>query len=313
MTKDNHLRGILFLLGSGLVFTILDSLAKETSTLIPVLQVAWGRYVFHVVFLPFYAGRPASGPAWAAKRWSRMFATKHPWLQIARSLLLLAATLFFFGAVSYVPLAEAQAVAFIEPLLITGIAHFFLGERVGIRRWLAIGVGFLGVMIVIRPGFGMLHWGMLLSLGSAGCGSIYATLTRIVSRDDAAGASLAYAGLAGFVGLSLLMPFVWQPASSQVWMLFFALGISGGLGHYLMIKAFGVAPGGTLAPFIYVQMLWMVIVGWLWFRDWPAVTTWIGIALIVGSGLYALHRERIRALERARISSVPKALRRVME
>jgi drug/metabolite transporter (DMT)-like permease len=303
LNKDNHLRGILFLLGSGIVFTILDSLAKETSLFIPVLQVAWGRYVFHVVFLPLYAERPTGVAFWSAPRWTRMFATKHPWLQIARSLLLLGATLFFFGAVSYVPLAEAQAVAFIEPLLITGIAHFFLNERVGIRRWLAIMVGFIGVLVVIRPGFGMMHWGMLLSLGSAGCGSIYATLTRIVSRDDSAGTSLAYAGLAGFVGLSLVMPFVWQPVSSHVWMLFFALGISGGLGHYLMIKAFGAAPGGTLAPFIYVQMLWMVIIGWLWFRDWPAVTTWIGIALIVGSGLYALHRERIRARERARIST----------
>jgi drug/metabolite transporter (DMT)-like permease len=303
MNKDNHLRGILFLLGSGIVFTILDSLAKEASLFIAVLQVAWGRYVFHVVFLPLYAERPTGVAFWSAPRWTRMFATKHPWLQIARSLLLLGATRFFFGAVSYVPLAEAQAVAFIEPLLITAIAHFFLNERVGIRRWLAIMVGFVGVLVVIRPGFGMMHWGMLLSLGSAGCGSIYATLTRIVSRDDSAGTSLAYAGLAGFVGLSLVMPFVWQPVSSHVWMLFFALGISGGLGHYLMIKAFGAAPGGTLAPFIYVQMLWMVIIGFLWFRDWPAVTTWIGVALIVGSGLYALHRERIRSRERARIST----------
>jgi drug/metabolite transporter (DMT)-like permease len=287
VTKDNHLRGILFLLGSGIVFTILDSLAKETSTFIPVLQVAWGRYVFHVVFLPFYAERPVG----------------HIWLQLARSLLLLGATLFFFGAVSYVPLAEAQAVAFIEPLLITAIAHFFLAERVGVRRWLAIAVGFVGVLVVIRPGFGMMHWGMLLSLGSAGCGSIYATLTRIVSRNDSAGTSLAYSGIAGFVGLTLAMPFIWEPASGTVWILFFALGISGGLGHYLMIKAFAAAPGGTLAPFIYVQMLWMVIIGFIWFRDWPAITTWIGIALIVGSGLYALHRERIRARERARIST----------
>src|SRR5262245_59452421 len=144
VTKDNHLRGILFLLGSGMVFTILDSLAKEASYVIPVLQVAWGRYVFHVVFLPFYAERSAGEPVWSARRWARMFATKHPWLQVMRSLLLLAATLFFFGAVSYVPLAEAQAVAFIEPLLITAIAHFFLGERVGIRRWLAITVAFIG-------------------------------------------------------------------------------------------------------------------------------------------------------------------------
>ncbi|HEY3149468.1 MAG TPA: DMT family transporter [Dongiaceae bacterium] len=303
MTKDNHLRGILFLLGSGIVFTILDSLAKETSLFIPVLQVAWGRYVFHVVFLPFYAERPNGAPLWSATRWMRMFATRHPWLQIARSFLLLGATLFFFGAVSYVPLAEAQAVAFIEPLLISGIAHFFLNERVGFRRWVAIAVGFIGVVVVIHPGFGTLHWGMLLSLGSAACGSIYGTLTRIVSRNDSAGTSLAYAGLAGFVGLTLLMPFTWQPTSPHVWMLFFLLGISGGLGHYFVIKAFGYAPGGTLAPFIYMQMLWMVVVGFAWFGDWPALTTWIGIALIVGSGLYALHRERVRARERAQISS----------
>ena len=303
MRSDNHLRGILFLLGSGIVFTILDSLAKETSYLIPVLQVAWGRYVFHVVFLPLYAERPTGSAFWSRTRWTRMFVTKHPWLQIMRSLLLLGATLFFFGAVSYVPLAEAQAVAFIEPLLITGIAHFFLAEKVGVRRWLAIAVGFIGVLVVIRPGFGMMHWGMLLSLGSAGCGSIYATLTRIVSRKDSAGTSLAYSGIAGFIGLTLAMPFVWEPASGTVWILFFALGISGGLGHYLMIKAFEAAPGGTLAPFIYVQMLWMVIIGFIWFGDWPAITTWVGIGLIVGSGLYALHRERIRACERARISA----------
>ena len=303
MNKDNHLQGILFLLGSGIVFTILDSLAKETSNFIPVLQVAWGRYVFHIVFLPFYAERPAGQPIWSATRWMRMFATRHLWLQLARSLLLLGATLFFFGAVSYVPLAEAQAVAFIEPLLITAIAHFFLAEKVGVRRWLAIVVGFIGVLVVIRPGFGMMHWGMLLSLGSAACGSVYVILTRVVSRDDSAGTSLAYSGIAGFVGLSLLMPFVWQPATLHVWVLFLLLGISGGLGHYFVIKAFEAAPGGTLAPFIYVQMLWMVIVGFIWFQDWPAVTTWIGIALIVGSGLYALHRERIRAREKARISA----------
>src|SRR5690242_2646530 len=292
------------MLASGIVFTGLDSLAKETSLFIPVLQVAWGRYVFHVVFLPFYAERPVGAPLWSAARWTRMFATKHLWLQLTRSLLLLGGTLFFFGAVSYVPLAEAQAVAFIEPLLITAIAHFFLNERVGIRRWLAIAVGFIGVMIVIRPGFGMMHWGMLLSLGSAGCGSIYATLTRIVSRDDSASTSLAYSGMAGFIGLTLMMPFVWQPATGHVWILFFALGLSGGLGHYLMIKAHEAAPGGTLAPFIYVQILWIVIAGFLWFHDWPAVTTWIGIVLIVGSGLYALHRERIRAREKARISTL---------
>jgi len=299
---EKTLRGILFLLGSGLVFTFLDSLAKETALVLPVLQVAWGRYVFHFLFLPFYGERPFARASWSAAGWRRIFATKHPWLQIIRSLLLLGATLFFFAAVHFVPLADAAAVAFLEPLLITALAHVFLKERVGPRRWAAVIVGLVGVLVVIRPGFGMAHWGVLLALGSAACGSVYSTLTRVVSRDDAASTSLAYAGIAGVIGLSLVMPFVWQPVDGLLWLMFFGLGISGGLGHFLMIKAFGAAPGGTLAPFIYVQILWIVIVGWLWFGDWPVPTTWIGIALIVGSGLYALHRERVRARERSRIS-----------
>jgi drug/metabolite transporter (DMT)-like permease len=299
---ENILRGILFLLGSGVVFTLLDSLAKETALILPILQVAWGRYVFHFLFLPFYGPRPFARSSWSAAGWIRIFVTKHPVLQVIRSLLLLGATLFFFGAVHYVPLADAAAVAFLEPLLITALAHVFLKERVGPRRWAAVIVGLIGVLVVIRPGFGMAHWGVLLALGSAVFGSIYSTLTRVVSRDDSASTSLAYAGLAGVVGLSLVMPFVWQPADSFIWMMFLAMGISGGLGHFLMIKAFTVAPGGTLAPFIYVQILWIVIAGWFWFGDWPAPSTWIGIALIVGSGLYALHRERVRARERTRVS-----------
>lgn len=296
---ETTLRGILYLLGSGIIFTILDSLAKETALIIPVLQVAWGRYVFHFMFLPLYGPRPLARRSWSPGGWRRMFATRHPWLQLIRSLLLLGATLFFFGAVHYVPLADAAAVAFLEPLLITALAHFFLGEKVGLRRWVAVAIGLLGVLVVIRPGFGMAHWGVLLSLGSAACGAVYATLTRIVSRADSAATSLAYAGLAGVVGLSLAMPFVWQPVDGLVWLMFLGLGITGGLGHFFMIKAFALAPGGTLAPFIYVQILWIVLVGWLWFGDWPVTSTWIGIALIVGSGLYALHRERVRARERA--------------
>ncbi len=300
---ENLLRGILFLLGSGVVFTFLDALAKETALVLPVLQVAWGRYVFHFLFLPFYGERPFARASWSAQGWIGIFATRHPWLQIIRSLLLLGATLFFFGAVHYVPLADAAAVAFLEPLLITALAHLFMKEKVGPRRWAAVIVGLIGVMVVIRPGFGMAHWGVLLALGSAACGSVYATLTRVVSRADSASTSLAYSGLAGVVGLSLVMPFVWQPVDGLLWLMFFGLGISGGLGHFLMIKAFALAPGGTLAPFIYVQILWIVVVGWLWFDDWPTASTWIGIALIVGSGLYALHRERVRARERARIST----------
>ena len=153
---------------------------------------------------------------------------------------------------------------------------------VGSRSPFAFG----GVIVVVRPGFGTMHSGMLLSLGSAACGSVYVTLTRVVSRGDSAGVSLAYAGRAGFIGLSVVMPFVWQPASALVWILFFGLSICRGLSHYLLIQAFEVTPRGTPAPFVYVQIAVdddrRLACGLATGRWSPA---WIGLVLIVGSGL----------------------------
>ncbi|HWA50370.1 MAG TPA: DMT family transporter, partial [Dongiaceae bacterium] len=194
------------------------------------------------------------------------------------------------------------AVAFLEPLLIMALAHVFLKEHVGPRRWIAVAVGLAGVLVVIRPGFGMIHWGILLAALTAICASAYVILTRVCARYDSAATSLAYSSLAGVVGLSIVMPFVWQPVDHLHWLMFLGLGVAGGYGHFLVIQALGLAPGGTLAPFIYVQILWVVAVGWLWFGDWPIWSTWAGIALICGSGLYSLHRERVRAREQAQSS-----------
>ena len=152
-----------------------------------MLQVAWGRYVFHFVFLPLYGGSAFARAIWSASGWTRMFATQasvaadRPFVAAARRHLVL----FRRGALRAA--GRGAAVAFLEPLLITALAHFFLNEQVGVRRWMAVSVGFIGVMVVVRPGFGMAHWGMLLSLGSAGCGSVYVILTRVVSRDDFGG------------------------------------------------------------------------------------------------------------------------------
>lgn len=299
---DSIYRGILLLLGSGVVFTFADAFAKEAALTLPVLQVAWGRYVFHFVMLPAFGESPFARASWSISGWARILRTRHLALQLTRSLLLLAVTVTYFGAIHYVPLADAAAVAFLEPLLITALAHAFLKEKVGPRRWIAVVVGLIGVIVVIRPGFGMAHWGILLALLTAVCAATYVILTRICSRHDSAATSLAYSSLAGVTLLTLVMPFVWQPAGYQHWLLFAGLGLAGGYGHFLVIKAFGKAPGSTLAPFLYVQMLWIVAIGWFWFGDWPTAATWIGIALIVGSGLYALHRERIRTRALSRIS-----------
>jgi drug/metabolite transporter (DMT)-like permease len=181
------------------------------------------------------------------------------------------------------------------------LAHVFLKDRVGPRRWVAVAIGLVGVIVVIRPGFGMAHWGILLAVLTAICAAAYVVLTNVCSRYDSAATSLAYSSLAGVIGLSIAMPFVWQPTDYVHWLMFLGLGLAGGYGHFLVIKAFATVPGSTLAPFLYVQMLWIVAAGWFWFGDWPIWSTWAGIGLIVGSGLYSLHRERVRSRQRARI------------
>lgn len=296
---DSILRGILLLLWSGVVFTFADSLAKAATLTLPVLQVAWGRYIFHFAFLPAFGEQPFARGSWSIYGWARLLRTRHLGLQIIRSVLLLAVTVSYFGAIHYVPLADAAAVAFLEPLLIMALAHIFLKEHVGPRRWIAVAIGLAGVIVVIRPGFGMIHWGILLAVLTAICAAAYVVLTRVCSRHDSAATSLAYSSLAGVIGLSVVLPFVWQPADYVHWLMFIGLGVAGGYGHLLVIKAFALAPGGTLAPFIYVQMLWIVAVGWFWFGDWPIWSTWVGIGLICGSGLYSLHRERVRARQRS--------------
>jgi drug/metabolite transporter (DMT)-like permease len=297
---DSILRGILLLTGSGIVFTFADSLAKAAAMTLPILQVAWGRYIFHFIFLPAFGEQPFARASWSLYGWARLLRTRHLGLQIVRSVLLLVVTLSYFGAIHYVPLAYAAAVAFLEPLLIMALAHIFLKEHVGPRRWIAVAIGLAGVIVVIRPGFGMIHWGILLAVLTAICAAAYVVLTRVCSRYDSAATSLAYSSLAGVIGLSIVAPFVWQPVDCLHWLMFIGLGVAGGYGHLLVIQAFALAPGGTLAPFIYVQMLWIVAIGWFWFGDWPIWSTWAGITLICGSGLYSLHRERVRARQRNR-------------
>lgn len=299
---DSVLRAILLLLGSGFIFTFADALAKEAALVLPILQVSWGRYIFHFVFLPAFGDRPFARASWSLAGWRRILRTRRLGLQVTRSLLLLVVTVSYFGAIHYVPLADAAAVAFLEPLLIMALAHVFLKERVGPRRWIAVVVGLAGVIVVIRPGFGMAHWGILLAALTAICAAAYVILTRVCAEYDSTATSLAYSSLAGVIGLSLVMPFVWQPAEPVHWLMFLGLGVAGGYGHLLVIKAFAKVPGSTLAPFLYVQMLWIVAMGWFWFGDWPVWSTWAGIGLICGSGLYSLHRERVRAREATRNS-----------
>jgi drug/metabolite transporter (DMT)-like permease len=287
---DRPLGGILFIIGAGIVFTVMNALAKELSQTLPVLMIGWGRYSFHLVFVLFYVGITL-GPA----GWARVLVSRRPMLQAFRSVLMLGATLSFFLAVKYVPLAGATAVNFIEPLVITILSFLLLKEQVGPRRWAAVIVGFVGVLIVVRPGFGMAHPAILAPIFGATCGALYSTFTRAVSTFDRPITSLAYSGIFGCLALSLAMPFVWQQPSGRDWLMLIGIGLSGGMAHLLVIRAFSAAPASLVAPFVYVQLLWTIAMDFWWFGNWPQSTTWAGASLIIATGIYIAHRERLRA------------------
>ncbi|TDQ82345.1 drug/metabolite transporter (DMT)-like permease [Dongia mobilis] len=304
LAADRPLYGILCLIGAGMIFSVFNAIVKHLGQELPVLEVAWGRYVFHLVFALGYAAIAArmtglGSPLTWSQRWGNSLRSRRPGLQFLRSLLMLATTLLFFLALTYIDLATATAIAFVEPMVITILSFLILKETVGLRRWSAVIIGFVGVLIVVRPGFGMAHAAVLLPVLSASCGAGYNVLTRIAARHDGNATSLFYSALVGCVVLSACMPFVWQAPSWDQWLLLGAIGVTGGAAHTLVIRAFSFASASIVAPFIYVQLLWAMAIGYVWFDSWPILTTWIGAGIIIATGIYTAHRERVRARQKA--------------
>ena len=279
---QNVRRGILLMISAIFLFGIMDTVVKVLTQDYEVLQVVWARFTFHaLIFLVVFSGM----------RMRDLFATRRPGLQIARSFLLMIATMFFFTALSHLPLADAISIGFVSPLLVTAFAIPILGEKVGIRRWAAILVGFAGVLVIIRPGLGVMHWAAVLPLGMATCFAMYQILTRIAGRTEDARTSQVWASAVGVVVLSCIAPFVWTPPTLAGWALMAAAGLCGGLGHYILIKAYEIAPASILSPFVYTQLIWMIIAGYIIFGDFPDVWTLTGGMIVIASGLYIFHRE----------------------
>lgn len=275
-------RGILLMLTAILLFGGMDTIVKILTQDYPVTQVVWARFAFHaVIFLLVFSGaRPVT-----------LFATRRPFLQAARSILLMTATMFFFTALHYLPLADAISIGFVSPLLVTSFAIPILGEKVGLRRWMAILVGFAGMLIIIRPGMGVMHWAAVLPLGMATCFAMYQILTRIAGRSEDARTSQLWSPVAGLLVMSAIMPFVWVPPTVGGWALMAAVGLCGGVGHFLLIKAYEVAPASILSPFVYSQLIYMTIAGYVIFGDFPDGYTLTGGLILIASGLYIFHRE----------------------
>jgi drug/metabolite transporter (DMT)-like permease len=277
----SHRSGIAYIVSALAVLIILDACGKFAVQRFPVTLTVWSRYVGHVIAVVVCAYPILRG---------NLFRTANPKLQIARGLLLATMTMFYFSAMKTLPLAHATAIMFITPALITLWAKFFLHETVSLAGWLAVAVGFVGVLIVCRPSGGLDGQGVVYALLGALANSVYQTLTRRAASGnagvtiDAPATQLFYAGLAGAVVLTATMP-AWYVAPAvnidfAHWFALIALGIIGAVGHFLLTKAFQAAPAATLAPWMYVQILFSIAVGWAIFGDRPDAIALIGMAFI---------------------------------
>ena len=276
--------GILFILTTSVMFALLDTGVKYVGQFYPVLQIAWARYVFQMAMVPLVIGRTRPRDILRARR---------PGLQVTRSLLMVGATLSFFTAVRYMPVAEASAIGMISPLLVTALAIPLLGERVGRRRWMAVLCGLIGALVIIRPGFGTLSWAALLPVVTAVCYALYQITTRMLAEIDPPITTFFYSGAVGVVVLSFAVPFSWQTPTLDGWAMMISLGLLAGGGHYCVIQALRRAPASVLAPFGFVQLVWVTILGYLVFGDFPDNLTLLGAAIVVGSGGYVFYRENV--------------------
>lgn len=266
-------------------FCFLDVIAKWLTPRIGTLEVTWARYVASVACVSLVLN------PWTAPGISR---TSRPWLQFWRSLALFGSTMFNFLALAHLQLAETMSIMFLAPLVVALAAGPLMGEWVGPRRLAAIGVGFLGILVMVRPGFGGMHWAAIFSFTSVFCNAAYVLLTRALAAHDSSNTTMFYSGFAGVILLTPVMPFVWTwPASWQIWALMGLIGACGALGHWFFILAFRRAPAPVLAPYGYAQIILMVLLGYIVFGDVPDRWTIAGSLIVIASGLYLLHRERV--------------------
>jgi drug/metabolite transporter (DMT)-like permease len=283
---DRPLRGILMIICSTAFLASSDAMAKYLSrTGMPSVEIAWIRFlVFVLILLPIVLA-PASGNPMRSAR---------PMLQVFRGLGLLCSSIFFILALGYLPIAEATATGFVSPLFVTGLSVIFLAEKVGLRRWTATIAGLLGVLIIIRPGTAAFQPATMLPIISSLGWATALVLTRKISGADRPITTMAFSAITGFLVLSVFVPFSWiAPSWTQI-ALGVGIGVAATVGHWIVVLAFRYADASVLAPFSYVQLVWVTLLGFFVFGEVPDVVTFIGAAIIIASGVYTAHRERVR-------------------
>ena len=278
------MKAITFNLLAWVMLPIMDGFAKYLSADLPVLQITWARYFFTVAFiLPIMFFFFRKNLVWTDK----------PKLQLIRGLILLTANVCFFYSISIISLAKALTLAFIAPLIVTAFSPIFLGEKVGFRRWSAVIIGFIGSMVVIRPGFVEINLASLAALGTGVMYGFYLIITRKLSSSDNPLLTLLLTGVIGAIIISFVMPFVWIKPTLNQWSMMAAIGIFACVGHLFIILSLKYADASKLAPFSYFEIVTNIIIGYYFFSDFPDKWTFLGLFIIILSGIYISRRENI--------------------
>jgi drug/metabolite transporter (DMT)-like permease len=276
------MKAIIFSLLGWMFLPVMDGFAKYLSADLPILQITWARYFFTVAFtLPIMFFFFNKQLVWSDK----------PKLQILRGLILLSANICFFYAISVISLAKALTLAFIAPLIVTAFSPLLLGEKVGLRRWTAVIIGFTGSLIVIRPGFVEINLASLSALGTGFLYGFYLIITRKLSTSDNPLLTLLITGAVGAVLVSLVIPFYWVKPTFNQWSLMAGIGIFACIGHIFLILSLKFADASKLAPLGYTEIIPNVIIGYYFFNELPDNWTYLGLFIIILSGLYISWRQ----------------------
>ena len=283
LSSADYARGLLFLLAAVLGFGLIDATAKYLTGTLPAPQVVWARFSFHllVALIFWLLGRGAAKPE--MRRLPQ---------QIACSLFLFGASFLFYSALSHLPLAETTAVYYVSPVILTALSALLLREHVGPRRWIAVGAGFIGVLIIVRPGGAVFHWAALLAVGAAFCFPLYQITVRSISREVSPASAMFFAPLVGALVMSVVVPFGWVVPGAGEWALMIAIGILGYFSQFLLFRALQHVPASVTAPYGYLDVVLAAIFGYALFGAFPDGLTILGIGIVVAAGLYIFYRER---------------------
>ena len=277
------MKAIFYNLLAWAILPFMDAIAKYLSSDLSFLQITWARYFFTVFFsLPFMFFFFRKKLIW----------TTQPMLQFLRGLLLFFANILFFYSISIISMAKALTLAFVAPLITTALSPIVLNEKVGFKRWSAVIVGFIGSLIVIRPGFIDLNLATFAGLGTGFFYGIYLIVTRKLHTSDNPLLTLLLTGVVGLTIGSIIVPFVWINLTLTQWLLLALMGIFACLGHFFLILSLKYADASKLAPFGYFEIVTNVILGYYFFADFPTKWTWLGLLIIVSSGVYISFREQ---------------------